>query len=134
MYAILTRIKTSEDGTFGVLALPELGFSCYTAEPAWRDNQRSISCIPKGEYDVELRYSPSRGLVFHVKDVPGRSYILIHAGNFASTYKRTDTEGCILIGDRLGVLAGLPVVLNSRLTLKKMMRLINGKGFKLTIC
>lgn len=63
------------------LELPDLG------------NQKNISCIPEGEYEVHRIYSPKFGKCFHVQDVPGRSEILIHKGNY-----NKDTHGCILIG------------------------------------
>tara|TARA_Y100000114_G_scaffold28390_1_gene24166 strand:+ start:3051 stop:3590 length:540 start_codon:yes stop_codon:yes gene_type:complete len=70
---------------------------CDTLELPWRDNQRSISCIPHGEYKVNLRparQSATRDyLHMIVLDVPNRSYILFHRGN-----KPSHTRGCILVG------------------------------------
>lgn len=63
------------------LELPDLG------------NQKNISCIPEGKYNVHLIYSPKFGKCFYVQDVPGRSEILIHKGNY-----NKDTHGCILVG------------------------------------
>ena len=70
---------------------------CDTLELPYRDNQRSISCIPVGDYKVRLRYpreSATRNyLHLLVEDVKDRSYILFHRGNTAK-----DTRGCILVG------------------------------------
>jgi hypothetical protein len=70
---------------------------CDTLELPYKDNQRSISCIPAGEYKVRLRYpreSATRDyLHLLVEDVKDRSYILFHRGNYAS-----DSRGCILVG------------------------------------
>lgn len=63
------------------LELPDLG------------NQKNISCIPEGKYEVHRIYSPKFGKCFHVQEVPGRSEILIHKGNY-----NKDTHGCILVG------------------------------------
>lgn len=63
------------------LELPDLG------------NQKRISCIPEGKYKVHRIYSPKFGTCFHVQDVPGRTGILIHKGNYTK-----DTSGCILVG------------------------------------
>ena len=67
------------------IELPDLG------------NQQRVSCIPEGVYEVVKHVSPKFGRAFWVKDVPGRSEILIHKGNFASGSK-VDTAGCILPG------------------------------------
>jgi hypothetical protein len=69
-------------------------FGCVTLELPWENNERYESCIPEGRYAVEHRVSGAFGHHLHVKDVPNRSHILIHAGNYVS-----DTEGCILVGN-----------------------------------
>ena len=72
-------------------------FIAHTLELAWRDNEKSVSCIPSGEYKCRVRLereSATRGYVhLLVQDVPNRSYILFHRGNYPS-----DSRGCILTG------------------------------------
>lgn len=71
---------------------------CYTLEEPWRDNQKGVSCIPPGVYQV-VRHGWEPDATTHFKrvwrllSVPGREAILIHAGNTLA-----DTEGCILVG------------------------------------
>lgn len=132
----LTRTDRSDHGTFGVLACPELSFSCFTLELPWRDNQRSISCIPAGEYLVKTRQSPRFGLVFHVQDVEGRSFILFHSGNYAGDVHKgwkTHSEGCLLFGKARGWIGNQRAVLNSRLAQREFQRVMNNEPFKLII-
>jgi len=72
-------------------------FIAHTLELAWKDNQKSISCITKGEYKCRVRLereSATRDYVhLLVQDVENRSYILFHRGNYPS-----DSRGCILTG------------------------------------
>ena len=72
-------------------------FIAHTLELPWRDNKKSVSCIPDGEYGCRIRLareSATRDYVhLLVKDVPNRSYILFHRGNYPS-----DSRGCILTG------------------------------------
>ena len=70
-----------ENGVLKTLELPDL------------NNQKRISCIPKGVYEVVYRYSEKYGKHFHIKDVPNRDMILIHSGNF-----HTQILGCVLAG------------------------------------
>ncbi len=68
-------------------------FTFKTMELPWLDNQRRVSCIPKGTYKAVRHNSPKFGETFWIQDVPGRSEILIHKGNYTK-----DTLGCILPG------------------------------------
>lgn len=134
--AYLTRTDTSTHGTFGFLSCPAVGFSCHTLELPWRENRVRISCIPKGEYIVNVRQSPKFGLVYHVQNVPGRSYILFHSGNYAgdrSKGLKTHSAGCILYGKGRGWLGGQKAVLNSRIAKSEFQRLMNNEPFKLII-
>ena len=64
---------------------------CATIELPWKDNKRQVSCIPEGRYELKKRYNPRFRAHFIVMDVPGRSYILIHAFNNALK----ESKGCI---------------------------------------
>ncbi|MCD9015161.1 DUF5675 family protein [Parachryseolinea silvisoli] len=64
---------------------------CPSIELPWRENRRSISCIPEGRYELRKRYTQKRGQHLLVVDVPGRSGILIHPANDA----QRDLLGCI---------------------------------------
>jgi len=90
-------------------------YSCDTLELAWKNNEFQISCIPEGIYKVKKRWSRKFKHHFHITDVQGRTYILIHSGNFY-----TDILGCILVGDDLAEINGDGIldVVNSRDTLK----------------
>ena len=113
----LYRQEMSDEGTFGVLSLPSLGFSTYTCELPWRDNQTSISCIPPGKYVALPHLSNTFGRVYWLQDVPGRTYIYIHPGNVGGDEAKgfeSHTEGCILLGRKRGVLWGQKAVLTSR--------------------
>jgi len=93
---LLIRDTFSDKSTLGELFLNGERM-CDTLENPWKDNQRNISCIPKGNYKVRLRLpreSASRDyLHLLVQDVPNRKWILVHRGNFPS-----QTQGCILVG------------------------------------
>jgi len=74
-------------------------FNCKTLELPWKNNQRSISCYPKGTYRVKKIKRPDGRWAFAVLDVPDRTAILFHAGTYAATV-HPDTEGCTLVGFR----------------------------------
>ena len=93
---LLIRDTLTEQSTMGKLFLNGEEF-CDTLELPWKENKRSISCIPAGEDDARLRLpreSATREYVhLLIKDVPNRDYILVHIGNTTK-----DTKGCILVG------------------------------------
>ena len=69
-------------------------FECHTLELPWKDNERMVSCIPLGSYQLEISWSQRFGRpMIRVLNVPGRDGILIHPGNTDA-----NTEGCILVG------------------------------------
>jgi hypothetical protein len=93
----LTRIGEYNNATYGALTVNGRPM-CVTLEDLWRENQTSVSCIPKGKYSISWHTSPKFGGCYIVNDVPGRSHILIHAGN-----TDRDTSGCILLGLSFGI-------------------------------
>lgn len=96
---------------------------CKTMELPWRDNQRSISCIPEGIYKVikqplkETRPYP----YFRLLDVPGRSGILIHKISYVSGLK-----GCIGVGKEFADLNkdGVPDIIRSGEALQELIDLL----------
>tara|TARA_B100000795_G_scaffold239907_1_gene201805 strand:+ start:182 stop:586 length:405 start_codon:yes stop_codon:yes gene_type:complete len=93
---LLIRDTFTDKSTLGELFLNGERM-CDTLENPWMDNQRNISCIPKGEYKVRLRLPRESGtrdyIHLLVQEVPNRDWILFHRGNTAK-----DTSGCILVG------------------------------------
>ena len=128
----LTRIAKRTDYTIGRLEDENGVKICDTLEPTWRDFKGGElkvprkSAVPEGTYPVVVTKSWKFGKYLPLLvGVPGFEGIRIHSGNTVN-----DTEGCILVGQNL--IKGK--VLLSRLTLEKLMRLIeNEKRIFLTI-
>ena len=99
---VLNRLFETEKTTVGSLYVNN-EFFCYTIELKWRDNKRSESCIPKGVYEVVSRTTEARGRHLALKNVPGRSSILIHSGN-----THLDSLGCILPNFQVNLSSGEP--------------------------
>src|SRR5690554_1329961 len=79
----------------------KLVFEFVTLELPWKNNERRVSCIPTGIYHAIKHTSPKFKESFWLQDVPGRSEILIHVGNFTR-----EIRGCILPGDRYADIDG----------------------------
>lgn len=127
----LFRYLSTEDITRGILIEPSSSFLIHTLELPWRDNKNSVSCIPEGEYQVSYLAKSNSGKyrrVYHVRDVPDRAGILIHSGNTTR-----DTKGCILVGMKMGTLAGLPAILQSKIALQRLRNLLGTKSTTLRI-
>lgn len=127
--SIVRDVHQDGQQTKGVLLVMspnfEVLFRCYTLELPWRNNERRISCIPAGTYEITHRTSQRFGHHLHLQDVPGRTFILIHQGNFVS-----QIEGCILVGERrLDINGdGLADVTSSVATMRRLMELIPQKS------
>ncbi|MCK4765120.1 MAG: hypothetical protein KAW12_23175 [Candidatus Aminicenantes bacterium] len=129
----LLREPGSEKQVLGELrVLDESGgelYHCKTLELPWKENRRRISCIPPGTYRVKKRWSPRFRHHFHVFDVPNRTWILIHHGNFY-----TNTKGCILVGREHTDIDGdgLRDVIVSKKTMQELLDLLPDR-FEMTI-
>ncbi len=120
----LTRIRTGDDGTFGIWTDENDTQLCVTVE---RPKTGDHPCIPAGTYTFNLYNSPKHGQVWMAENVPNRTNIEVHNANFAS-----QLLGCIGVGDRFGVIDGIAAVMDSEATLKVLRKILPSK-FELTI-
>lgn len=129
---VLERFNYGPDGTFGKLKFPN-GEVFWTVERPWLGNKAYESCIPDGVYTLEKRYSPvvksSSGGEFdegyEITDVDGRTYIMIHVGNWVG-----DVVGCVAVGTRYGIMRDREgnwsnAVASSRDAFRKVMELLD---------
>ena len=96
-------------------------FTCDALELPNLGNKQDVSCIPEGVYEVHKVTVPKLGNCFELQNVPNRTGILIHAGNYAAGNK-VDTRGCILVGNALMDINGdgISDIINSIVTLTKL--------------
>lgn len=128
-----------KDVTFGSIKLSWVaGYKpLHSIELPWLDNKRGISCIPSGVYKCVPYSSAKYKNVWQVLDVPNRTAILIHSGNFASKVKLplsmhdSDTEGCILVGLEKDI--KVPMVQRSKLAMEYLHEMIGKDDFELEI-
>lgn len=118
------RDKYEKEQTLGTLGVFEDGkrlFYCQTLELEDDKNKKQKSCIPKGTYTVKKRYSSKFGNHLHITNVPGRTAILIHSGNY-----HRDILGCVLVGTSYQHLDkdGYLDIISSVPTLKKLLAVL----------
>ncbi len=111
MFALISR-NYGEVQTPGCLVIfdqEDVVFQCKTLELPYLENHKNISCIPPGEYSVDRIRSRKHDICYLINDVPSRSNIIIHVGNYAAMrlvferaiergVRAVDTLGCILVG------------------------------------
>ncbi len=124
--ARLIRYHSGLKATLGILKLNVAHTPIYTLELPWRENKTDISCIPHGVYDVKPYSSEKYPDVYQICDVPNRSSILLHVGNYPA-----ETHGCVLLGS--GVDHTTPMVSNSKRAMDSLRNEIADKEFILTI-
>jgi hypothetical protein len=105
-----------QDCTVGVMNFDN--FRCFTLELPQEGNQPNVSCIPEGQYNCRKITSPTLGRCIEILEVPGRTYIRIHKGNFTS-----QIQGCVLVGEALKDINGDLIidVANSAVAFDKLM-------------
>lgn len=120
MSLILRTVSQSNLGTFGLLILDDKTL-CHTCEDPWNNNKVGDSCIPAGKYQCKPHNGAKYKDVWEITNVPGRTAILIHAGNFI-----TDTRGCVLVGDGFLRDEHMKIigVSNSKATLNKLREIL----------
>jgi len=125
---IIKRLTDDGVQTLGIMTLPN-GKVYHTLELAWKNNNKKVSCIPKGKYKVRKRTSAKYGEHFHILNVPNRDMILIHFSNFHS-----DLLGCIAPGKGLADINkdGRLDVTGSRQAMKELLSTLP-KEFELEI-
>lgn len=131
MIVTLRRIAFKESYTIGKLYVDGI-YVCDTVEDKDRGIDDSMSeeeikkkkvygetAIPYGTYKVSITYSPKfkKNLPL-VEGVKGFEGIRIHSGNTAK-----DSLGCIIVGKNKKV----GMVLDSRATMEKLMKVLNTK-------
>lgn len=129
----ITRGFESNKQTLGLLQIIEnekVIYACYTLELPWRDNHHNISCIPFGLYKGKKITRPNGNKAISITDVPGRSAILIHKGNFY-----TDIRGCVLVGKSVKYLNKdeyMDVIYSTK-TMKEILSVLKEDEFEINI-
>ena len=124
-------------------------YFCDTLEPPYfgttqntpiqeiKNTKKGNTAIPIGTYDISLDYQSPKfknrswakfcdGYLPTIMNVPAFNRILIHVGNIASQYGKSDTMGCILVGMNLE----RGKVLKSQETFKKLYKVLNEAKLK----
>ena len=132
-------------------------YFCDTLEPPYfgttqntpiqeiKNTKKGNTAIPIGTYDISLDYQSPKfknrswakfcnGYLPTIMNVPAFDRILIHVGNIASQYGKSDTMGCILVGMNLEK----GKVLKSQETFKKLYKVLSetklkGENIQITI-
>lgn len=125
----LSRAFMDSKVTLGMLRVTGIEHPpIYTLELPWLGNKANVSCIPVGRYKCGPHNSAKYKDVFAVRDVPGRTGILIHAGN-----RTADIQGCILVGLAAGTMNSEPAVLESRRAIEALRFILGSEPFSLSI-
>ena len=131
---LVERFSPEERQTIGNLYLLEdngsMIDSWFSLELPWLDNQKYISCIPIGNYTCFKHVSPKFGPCLWIKEVNGRSEVLIHPANY-----HTQLLGCIAIGkDLKHINTGKDIdVAQSRKAMAELLNQIEGNEIHIKI-
>ena len=116
---------------------PYFGTTQNTPVQEIKNTKKGNTAIPIGTYDISLDYQSPKfknrswakfcdGYLPTIMNVPAFNRILIHVGNIASQYGKSDTMGCILVGMNLE----RGKVLKSQETFKKLYKVLSEAKLK----
>jgi len=125
--------KHHEKCTTGVITLDNR-FVCYALERPWLNNEKNISCVPAGTYEIE-RYDSAKfpdcfslvnfNLGVGLTPEFQRNYILIHPANRVS-----QLQGCIAPGIGISGYAEEWMIVDSRNALEKIRKIVYNNNIK----
>lgn len=124
----LVRLCIGPDGAFGVIfidGVPAGPVSLERTYPLVENYPQGPQFvkIPAGLYRCQRTTYYAGGYdTYEITGVVGHSRLLFHAGNV-----ELDSEGCVLLGRRFGVLKGKPAVLESRDGFRDFLQLVHGR-------
>ncbi|SON52944.1 DUF5675 family protein [Vibrio tapetis] len=128
----LNRTKQMGETTLGKLTIEGVSKSWFVLEPAGPDSitENSDKRIKAGSYRLLPYSSPKYPNVYELQNVPGRTFILIHAGNY-----HKDTLGCLMPGKIWGSVAKSQYYVgNSKSALKEIFsEIVNYKKITIVI-
>lgn len=128
VYVTLIRAFQDWSVTLGMLQIEGVKHApIFTLENPKRDTKID-ALIPAGVYTCKPYSSAKYPDVYEICDVPGRTYILIHAGNFEA-----DTTGCVLVGLSAGVMKNQAAVMQSKQAMEELRKLIGDQEFTLRV-
>ena len=126
--ATLIREIMRPDVTLGEIKFEDGGYEAQTLELPWEDNAPYVSCIPEGTYTCKRDFYNRGGYeCFEVTNVPNRTDIKIHIGNYIHNFL-----GCIGLGTARDVKR--PAIWHSKKAFDAFMDYLKGVDeFELTI-
>lgn len=117
-FTLLRRYR-DRDGVFGVLSIDDDKF-CVTLEHAYLENGIYVSKIPDGLFTCVRGMHQLAGMVKPFStfciNVPNHTGILFHPGNYNS-----DSEGCVLLGEKVVIANQVKMVTESRIAFTQFM-------------
>lgn len=130
MRLTLDRTLYEKDATVGDLFI-DGEWECHSLEDQVRDGPKvpGQTAIPTGVYEVLITMSPrfKRRLPLLI-NVPGFDGIRIHPGN-----THEDTEGCLLVGERVIRHEGMPFLTHSRAAFDKLFAKLDASAEPITL-
>lgn len=134
----ISRWASTPEGTVGRITYEDQ-LDYFTMEPRWKNNERFVSCIPDGIYELQSHLwkgaTPTYALVNAERDVvytggevarpDTRTLILFHPANKAS-----ELEGCIALGVGIQLMAGTLAVSSSRHAFRNLMDVIRDNSLR----
>jgi hypothetical protein len=113
----LIRVIVANQAILGVWKDPADLELCRTLENPFRKTTKD-SAIPSGIYKC-VKDNTGKFQFYKVLNVPNRSNIEIHQGNYES-----DTEGCILVGESWSIINNKLAVTKSMAAIQKLRNIL----------